>query len=99
MRFLASFCVLCVRVACAVAEFWFCCENRSFADSSSSLLLVFKAMMPVSCSISLSFSIFFLFFFLFFWATYKSSKAFVDMLGLIVRFVVMMKDALQKLDR
>jgi len=82
---------------------WFCCENRSFADSSSSLLLVFKAMMPVSCSISLSFSIIFglfvcLFFFFFFLATYKSSKAFVDMLGLIVRFVVMMRDALQKLD-
>ncbi len=77
---------------------WFCCENRSFADSSSSLLLVFKATMPVSCSISLSFSIIFGLLFIYFLATYKSSKAFVDMLGLIVRFVVMMTDALQKLD-
>ncbi len=96
VRFLASFCVLCITRLCSCG-IWFCCENRSFADSS----LRFKAMMPVSCSISLCFSIIFVFLFLVlvFWATYKSSKAFVDMLGLIVRFVVVMKDALRKLDR
>ncbi len=67
--------VFCVWVAWADAEFWFCCEHRSFADSSSSLLLVFKTMMPVSCSISLFFSIILVVFFCFvFWLLTRVRK-------------------------